>query len=88
MTINNTVENPNEIETRRASIAPLTDSAPLIPHAQGISPFRFFESIDTPVGNGMPRKNAPGAIKITAKTILARNGQPIRTPRIPGKASI
>ena len=84
MTINSTTENPHEIEIRRASIVPLTDSAPLMPQAQGIRAFRFFESVANPVGNGIPRKNALGAINIVANNILTKSGQPIRTLRIPG----
>jgi len=76
------VENPHEIETRRANIAPLTDNAPLMPQAHGIRPFLFFESDANPVGNGMPRKNALGAINTIANNILTRSGHPIRVLRI------
>ncbi len=60
-----------------ASTALTTEKTPFIPHAHGICESFENESIFNPSGNGIPIKNAGGAIQINDKIIFAVKLKPI-----------
>ena len=60
-----------------ASTAPVTDAQPLIAQAQGTSRASVASTRASPKGNGMPMKNASGAMSAAEITILTASGSPI-----------
>lgn len=57
------------------STAPITEAHPLIPHAQGTRPGKFFAMTRRPDGNGQPRKNESMESSKKARASLLTKGQ-------------
>ena len=69
--------NPRLIASRIARIALNTEAQPLIPHAQGTSADRAAATRTSAKGNGIPMKNANGAISTNDTAILSALGRGI-----------
>ena len=62
-----------------ASVAPTTDSAPFMPHAQGISCGSASDNRRTPAGSGTPISIPAGSISATAVNRRIGSGHAIAT---------
>ena len=62
-------ENPQFMAINTASVAPMTDSAPFIPHAQGTRAESLAVISRMPAGNGMPISTPAGAISSTVSAM-------------------
>ena len=72
-----TIVNPKDIARIVASTGLMTEAQPLIPQAQGTISGCRDETCARPRGNGIPKKNAIGAIKTSAITSFIRVGADI-----------
>ena len=62
-------ENPQFMAIKTASVAPMTDSAPFMPHAQGTRAESFAVISRMPAGNGIPISTPAGAISSTVRAM-------------------
>ncbi len=72
-----TIVKPKDIASIVASTGLITEAQPLIPQAQGTISGSRDETCAKPKGNGIPKKNAIGAIKPRAESSLIRAGADI-----------
>ena len=62
-------ENPQFIAMKTASVAPMTDSAPFMPHAQGTRAESFAVISRMPAGSGIPISTPAGAMSSTVSAM-------------------
>ncbi len=77
---------PKVIASMVARIAESTEAQPLMPQAHGTRCGALALRRASASGNGMPMKNASGAMSASDSAILARSGKAIRAANSGGSA--